>query len=70
MNILLICFLSLTPIDTIPIKYLTNQTWNEGYLVETISKKDEVSMVLNEPFTWLTSKKEPIKKPKKYHLTF
>lgn len=70
MNILLICFLSLTPIDTIPIKYLTNQTWNEGYLVATISKKDEVSMVLNEPFTWLNSKKEPIKKPKKYHLTF
>lgn len=70
MNILLICFLSLTPIDTIPIKYLTDQTWNEGYLVATISKKDEVSMVLNEPFTWLNSNKEPIEKPKKYHLTF
>lgn len=70
MNILLICFLSITPIDTIPIKYLTNQTWNEGYLVATISKKDEVSMVLNEPFTWLNYKKEPIEKPKKYHLTF
>ena len=70
MNILLICFLIFNPIDTIPIKYLTDQTWNEGYLVAIISKKDEVSLVLNEPFTLLNSKKEPILKPKKYHLTF
>lgn len=70
MNILLICFLYFAPIDTIPIKYLTDQTWNEGYLIATISKKTDVYLILDEPYTWLNYKKQPIEKPKKYHLTF
>ena len=73
MNILLIINLFLTPIDTLKINYIPlgkDSIWQSGYLVANVSQRTDVYLVLDEPYTWLNSKKQPIEKPKKYHLEF
>lgn len=73
MNILLVCFLIFNPIDTLKINYLPlgkDSIWQSGYLVAKVSQRNDVYLILDEPYTWLNSKKEPIEKPKKYHLEF
>lgn len=69
MNLLLICFLYFTPIDTIPVKYL-DTTWKDGFIIVNVTHKTDVYWIFDEPTQWLNSKKQPIIKPKKYHLTF
>lgn len=73
MNILLVCFLIFNPTDTIPIKYIVSQKdtiWKSGYFVANVTHREDVYIIFDEPTLWLNSKKEPILKPKKYHLTF
>ena len=73
MNTLLIIYLFLTPIDTIQMKYITTSKdtiWKTGYFIANVTHKEDVYMIFDEPTIWLNDKKQPILRPKKYHLTF
>jgi hypothetical protein len=54
-------------------KYIVSQKdtiWKSGYFIANVTHREDVYIIFDEPTLWLNSKKEPILKPRKYHLTF
>lgn len=66
-NLLLVILLQIQPpLDTIPVSYLSDNLWNNGYMVTHEVRIAEGFIEYAPPTAWLNKEKQPISKPKKY----